>query len=97
MDLFGDTTPVDSAMKITELERELSRRRAAYDRVVKRGSMGALDAKNRIRILELIIEDYKGVSASGTNNNPVSSNLSSNGSIAAADAIKNIKQILADS
>lgn len=55
-DMFGYR--IDTAMKLTELQRELDRRRSTYAGHVKRGYLGASDAKHRIAILQAIIDDY---------------------------------------
>ena len=55
-DMFGYR--IDTAMKLTELQRELDRRRSTYANHVKRGYLGAGDARHRIAILQAIIDDY---------------------------------------
>lgn len=45
--------------KIEELEREIAFRRTVYRRLVRDNKMSALEAADRIAIMETILEDYK--------------------------------------
>lgn len=58
-DLFGYN--IDKAMKLTELQRELDRRRSVYSGQVKKGYLGLSEARHRLAVFQSIINDYNQV------------------------------------